>query len=115
VFPLRYNHRENAHKRPGKAQRKDALESIRCIFENQARCVACGEDESYDQAARWISTGQLNPLQGLHTQPINLVVFEAPLGDLRPGTTHLKVGFTLICVQRLSRPNIATEQPPLAG
>ena len=99
-------------------QRQDRSDA-NISLENQASRFmsfrVCGEDETYDQAARWISTGQLNPLQGLHIQPINLVVYEAPLGALRPGTTHLEAGFTLICVQRLSLPNIATEQPPLAG
>ena len=30
------------------------------------------------QAARPISTGKLNPLQGLHLRPINLVIFQGP-------------------------------------
>ena len=30
----------------------------------------------YDQGSRPISTGQLNPLQDLHIQPIKLVVYE---------------------------------------
>ena len=36
----------------------------------------------YGQAARAISTGQLNASQRLHTRPINLVVFQGPSGDL---------------------------------
>ena len=58
-------------------------------FQAQLFVLVSDEDESYDQAARGISTGQLKPLRALHTQPINLVVYEAPLGDLRPGTNHL--------------------------
>ena len=75
----------------------------------------CDGDETYDQASRRISTGQLKSLRIFHTQPINHVVYVEPLGALWPGTSHLGVSFTLICVQRLSRPNIATLQPPLAG
>jgi hypothetical protein len=39
------------------------------------------------QAARPISTGKLHVLLRVHTRPINLVVFEGPLGALRPGDT----------------------------
>ena len=39
------------------------------------------------QAARPISTGKLHALLRVHTRPINLVVFEGPLGTLRPGDT----------------------------
>lgn len=35
----------------------------------------------YDQAARIISTGKLNGLPHLHTQPINDVVYIVPLGE----------------------------------
>ena len=55
------------------------------------------------QANRQISTGQLNTLLHLHFRPINLVVFEVPRGISGFGG-----GFTLICFQRLSVPNIAT-------
>jgi len=44
-------------------------------------------------------------LPRLHTQPINLVVFQ---GSHR--RTHLRSGFTLRCIQRLSLPNIATRR-----
>src|SRR6185436_14683973 len=39
--------------------------------------------ESYGQAARPFSTGQLHVLRRFHTRPINLVVFEGPLGTSR--------------------------------
>jgi hypothetical protein len=39
----------------------------------------------------------------LHTRPINVVVFHASQGSAR-----FEVGFPLRCIQRLSRPNIAT-------
>jgi len=53
---------------------------------------------------RSISTGQLNDLHRLHTQPINQVVF---LGT--SGMINLGVGFPLRCLQRLSHPNVATQ------
>jgi hypothetical protein len=56
-----------------------------------------------DQANRGISTGKLNALPRLHTRPINVVVSHASQGNAR-----LEVGFPLRCIQRLSRPYIAT-------
>lgn len=38
----------------------------------------------YDQASRFISTGQLHTLLCFHTQPINVIVFNGPLGGLNP-------------------------------
>ena len=71
-----------------------------------------GKNGIYGQAARPISTGKLNPFLGLHLRPINLVIFEGPLGGLRHGRPDLEVGFPLRCFQRLSRPNIATQRCP---
>src|SRR5207244_6288156 len=62
------------------------------------------------QAARAISTGQLNTLRCVHLRPINLVIYEGPSGGLRPGRSHLQAGFALSCLQLLSLPVIATEQ-----
>jgi hypothetical protein len=62
------------------------------------------------QAARAISTGQLNALRRLHLRPINLVIYEGPSEGLRPGRSHLQAGFALRCLQRLSLPDIATER-----
>ena len=56
-----------------------------------------------DQANRGISTGKLNASPRLHTQPINVVVFHASQGK-----TRFEGGFPLRCLQRLSRPYIAT-------
>ena len=56
-----------------------------------------------DQVDRGISTGKLNVSPRLHTRPINVVVFHASQGN-----TRFEVGFPLRCIQRLSRPNIAT-------
>ena len=64
------------------------------------------------QAARPISTGKLNTLLCVHTRPINLVVFEGSSVSMFPsrGISNLEVGFPLRCFQRLSLPNIATQQ-----
>src|ERR1700676_4866507 len=61
------------------------------------------EDKS-DQAKRAISTGKLNASPRLHTRPINVVVYHGS-----QGRTRFEVGFTLRCLQRLSRPYIATQ------
>ena len=63
-----------------------------------------------DQAARPISTGQLHALQRFHTRPINVVVYDGPLGGLRLGIPDLEVSFPLRCFQRLSIPDIATRR-----
>ena len=63
----------------------------------------------YGQASRPISTGKLHALPHFHTQPINLVVFQGSLVPLRGGISYLGVGFTLICFQRLSLPNVAIQ------
>ena len=60
-------------------------------------------DHESNQANRAISTGKLNASPRLHTQPINVVVFHGPQGSSR-----FEVGFPLRCIQRLSRPYIAT-------
>ena len=54
---------------------------------------------------RSISTSQLNPLPGLHLMPINEVVYFGPNGE-----NFLENGFPLRCFQRLSQPDLATQQ-----
>ena len=44
----------------------------------------------YGQASRPISTGQLSTLLYLHTRPINVVVYNGPLGDCSQGYLILK-------------------------
>ena len=56
-----------------------------------------------DQANRAISTGKLHALLHFHTRPINVVVFHGS-----QGRTRFEVGFPLRCLQRLSRPHVAT-------
>ena len=52
---------------------------------------------------RAISTGKLHALRRFHTRPINVVVFHGSSGRNR-----FEGGFPLRCLQRLSRPHIAT-------
>ena len=44
---------------------------------------SCLTTRLYGQAARAISTSQLNVSQRFHTSPINVVVFDGPLGSLK--------------------------------
>jgi hypothetical protein len=62
-----------------------------------------GINNENDQAVRAISTNKLQTLLPFHTWPINEVVF---LGS--QGRNCFEVGFPLRCIQRLSRPHIAT-------
>ena len=52
---------------------------------------------------RAIRTGKLHALPRVHIRPIDVVVYHG--SSARPG---LEVGFPLRCLQRLSRPNLAT-------
>ena len=56
-----------------------------------------------NQANRAISTSPLNASPRLHAWPIHVVVFHGS-----QGSTRFKGGFPLRCLQRLSRPYIAT-------
>ena len=67
-----------------------------------ADAAAMGIEDKSNQVNRAISTGKLNALLRLHTQPINVVVFHGSQGSSR-----FEVGFPLRCFQRLSRPYIA--------
>src|SRR5205823_2180888 len=83
---------------PGR-RRTENYEAIR------SRCTRMRvdiENES-NQVNRTISTGKLRTLPHFHTRPINVVVFHASQGNAR-----FEVGFPLRCLQRLSRPYIAT-------
>ena len=64
-----------------------------------------GIDNESDQANRAISTSKLHALPRFHTWPINVVVYHGSQGRNR-----FEVGFPLRCLQRLSRPYIATLQ-----
>src|SRR4029453_7420958 len=58
-----------------------------------------------DQAKRDISSTELHALRRFHPWPINVVVYHDPSGRI-----HLGRGLALRCFQRLSFPNIATQQ-----
>ena len=79
-----------------------------------SRCVAGNLQVSgrkkKGQAARLISTSQLNASRRFHTWPINLVVYQEPSEVLRPGRSHLVEGFTLRCLQHFSHPDVATRR-----
>ena len=68
-----------------------------------AGCNDRGGDR--DQANRAIRTGRLNALLRFHPRPINVVVYHG--SQARPG---FEGGFPLRCIQRLSRPHIATRR-----
>src|SRR6202011_3019144 len=71
-------------------------------YQTLRRDLADTDNES-NQVDRAIRTGQLNALPHLHTRPINVVVFHGS-----QGSTRFEVGFPLRCIQRLSRPYLAT-------
>jgi hypothetical protein len=64
----------------------------------------------YGQAERAISTGKLHALLRFNILPINQVVYLGPSLPLRVGRSHLEECFPLICLQRLSQPNFATQR-----
>ena len=68
-----------------------------------------GTDSRTARQARPISTAPLSPSRGVHARPINLVVFQGsfPFTGRKP---HLGVGFALRCLQRFSRPDLATQR-----
>jgi hypothetical protein len=59
----------------------------------------------WDQAARAISTSRLRVLPRFHPWPIDVMVYHGSWG--RPG---FEGGFPLRCIQRLSRPHLATRR-----
>ena len=61
-------------------------------------------------SSRVISTDQLNMLPCLHLRPINVIVYDDPYS--KEGRSYLRESFTLRCLQRLSRPDIATQLCP---
>ncbi len=61
--------------------------------------------ETMRSSIRAISTGWLHALPHFHSRPINVVVFHG--SQTRPG---FEGSFPLRCLQRLSRPHIATRR-----
>ena len=60
---------------------------------------------------RRISTGQLHTLPCFHLRPINDVVHIVPY-LIKSERSNLRGSFTLRCLQRLSRPDVATQLCP---
>ncbi len=100
--------------RPAKDRRAHILKSCRVALRAYARKVVRLFGKAYDpdkwasinendQANRTISTNKLHALLRFHTWPINVVVFHGS-----QGRNCFEVGFPLRCIQRLSRPHIAT-------
>ena len=91
---------------------KDGTFEASCVFSRRRSQLAptaragttrlASSNESV-QVDRAISTGKLNASPRLHTRPINVVVYHGS-----QGRTRFEVGFPLRCLQRLSRPYIAT-------
>ena len=81
---------------------------------NDSRTVdfLTAQSKFYGQAERAISTGKLHALLRFNLQPINLVVFQGPSFPFWVGRSHLRACFPLICIQRLSQPNFATQPCP---
>ena len=77
------------------------------IYNLAAVCTA--QSKFYGQAERAISTGKLHALLRFNLQPINQVVFLGPSFPFWVGRSHLRACFPLICIQRLSQPNFATQ------
>ena len=71
----------------------------------RGRRAAEGCSAAASSAGRAISTGQLRGLPRFHLRPIDVVVFHG--SRARPG---FEEGFPLRCVQRLSRPHLATRR-----
>ena len=89
--------------RPGVSQ-VGAFGKQLCIWSSVADRLSHGHgSREAIKFNRAISTGQLNASPRLHTQPINVVVFHGSQGSSR-----FEVGFPLRCLQRLSRPYVAT-------
>ena len=82
---------------------KPSYEGRRDVEDIAQQLARMGIEDKSNQVDRAISTGKLNALLRLHTRPINVVVYHGS-----QGRTRFEVGFSLRCLQRLSRPYIAT-------
>ena len=59
-----------------------------------------------------VGTGPLRRSPAVHSQPIDLVVFQEPSHDKSCRKPRLEEGFALRCLQRLSFPDLATRRCP---
>ena len=100
--PLAVTTRSTRHGGPRSEVGKNPLSVLRPP-NGATRAFACARLASSDQADRAIRTGQLHALLRFHTRPIDVVVFHGS-----QGRTRFEGGFPLRCLQRLSRPDLAT-------
>ena len=88
----------------------NSLQTVVLFAHSQSSGPLRARERENGQAARLISTSQLNASRRFHTWPINLVVYQEPSGALWLGRSHLVEGFTLRCLQRFSLPDVATRR-----
>ena len=74
-------------------------------LERSSRTTIASASKEKESSPRAISTGQLHTLPCFHFPPIDLVVFQEPM-FIKNGKPDLAEGFTLRCLQRLSRPYV---------
>jgi|ERR1700760_2584075 hypothetical protein len=85
------------------------LNSIEITTSEVEGWLAFTPGKFYGQAERAISTGKRKTLLSLYLQPIKQVVFLCPSSPFWVGRSNLVECFPLICIQRLSQPNFATQ------
>ena len=102
LYRLRYRGLLDTHV-PSKPHIKD-LSSV--PLDMSKLPLPCPFLPAYWISPRPISDSQLHTLLHFHLCPIYLVVFKGSYSC--DGISHLEVGFTLRCLQRLSRPGLAT-------
>src|SRR3974377_903093 len=88
---------------PGRPRTNEARRFLSALAPFLSLRKLMGISNESNQENRAISTGKLNALPRLHTRPINVVVYHGS-----QGRTRFEVGFSLRCLQRLSRPHVAT-------
>ena len=91
-------------KQAGRHRYDEGMRPLTSVIGRVTFVVQCALKMSAIKLKRAISTGKLNALPRLHTRPINVVVYHGS-----SGRTRFEVGFPLRCLQRLSRPYVATQ------
>ena len=74
-------------------------------------CILSKIVDLFRSSPRLISIGQLHTLPCFHLRPINDIVYVEPY-SIKDERSNLRGSFTLRCLQRLSRPNVATQLCP---
>ncbi len=95
--------KSQSDKHPSRSERPRRLPSVSSgLF-----CL----NKLYGQVSRAVSTGKLHASLRFHTRPIKQVICLCP-SALAGGRSNLGACFPLICFQRLSLPNVATQRCP---